>query len=116
MPAHNRIETGNYAAALRSSDRTAALLAQLDAHPAQSEHAHRYAKHDISVGYSAAMMLGNSATTWHMPLPEPYSAARACAGSRPCDSDTVAKPMQSRHTSPRAIPRTDTCLSCFSRA
>jgi hypothetical protein len=61
MPAHYWIETGNYAAALRSSDRTAALLAQLDAHPAQSEHAHRYAKHDISVGYSAAMMLGNYA-------------------------------------------------------
>ncbi len=58
MPAHYWIETGDYAAALRSSERAYALLQQLDA---SSPHRERYAKHDVSVGYSAAMMLGSYA-------------------------------------------------------
>jgi hypothetical protein len=61
MPAHYWIETGNYAAALRSSERAYALMNELTATDASSEHAQRYAKHDILVGYSAAMMLGNYA-------------------------------------------------------
>ncbi len=60
MPAHYWIETGNYAAAVRSSERAYALLAETDA-GTQSAHGERYGKHDVSVGYSAAMMLGNYA-------------------------------------------------------
>jgi hypothetical protein len=58
MPAHYWIETGNYAATVRSSERACALLGDADG-GVQSAHDERYAKHDISVGYSAAMMLGN---------------------------------------------------------
>jgi Tfp pilus assembly protein PilF len=50
MPAHYWIETGDYAAAVRSSER------------AYQMHPQHYAKHDIAVGYSAAMMLGSYAT------------------------------------------------------
>ncbi len=66
MPAHYWIETGNYAAAVRSSERAYALMTQLTADDGASEHAEQYAKHDIAVGYSAAMMLGNyaSALRW----------------------------------------------------
>jgi tetratricopeptide (TPR) repeat protein len=59
MPAHYWIETGDYAAALSSSERAYALLVQLQDTPEGSEHARRYFKHDLAVGYSAAMMLGN---------------------------------------------------------
>lgn len=59
MPAHYWIETGEYAAALRSSERAYSLITELSAQDDESEHAQRYAKHDIAVGYSAAMMLGN---------------------------------------------------------
>lgn len=58
MPAHYWIETGNYAAAVASSERAYNLLTQLDAGGA---HVNQYEKHDVSVGYSAAMMLGNYA-------------------------------------------------------
>ncbi len=61
MPAHYWIETGDYAAALASSDRTFALLERLP-DGLDGEHARRYALHDVAVGYSAAMMLGNYAT------------------------------------------------------
>ena len=64
MPAHYWIETGQYAAALASSERGYGLLVQLEAgDPGQAP---RYAKHDVAVGYSAAMMLGNYAValTW----------------------------------------------------
>jgi hypothetical protein len=59
MPAHYWIETGDYAAALRSSERAYALLSRLTGDDAESEHTQRYEKHDVAVGYSAAMMLGN---------------------------------------------------------
>ncbi len=59
MPAHYWIETGEYTAALRSSERAYTLLNMLSGDDAESEHVQRYAKHDVSVGYSAAMMLGN---------------------------------------------------------
>jgi tetratricopeptide (TPR) repeat protein len=60
MPAHYWIETGDYAAALASSDRAYALLGQLPG-GLDGAHARRYARHDVAVGYSAAMMLGNYA-------------------------------------------------------
>ncbi len=60
MPAHYWIETGDYAAALRSSDRAFGLMAQLQG-DADSPHTQHYEKHDVAVGYSAAMMLGNYA-------------------------------------------------------
>jgi tetratricopeptide (TPR) repeat protein len=60
MPAHYWIETGDYRAALASSDRAFALLGELPG-GLDGEHARRYAKHDVAVGYSAAMMLGNYA-------------------------------------------------------
>jgi len=59
MPAHYWIETGNYARALNSSERAYQLMAQLTAADATSAHVQHYAKHDVAVGYSAAMMLGN---------------------------------------------------------
>ncbi|HLY01408.1 MAG TPA: hypothetical protein VKR56_02815 [Candidatus Cybelea sp.] len=62
MPAHYWIETGEYRAALTSSDRAYALLLQLEAANEDPEHVLRYQKHDVAVGYSAAMMLGDYAT------------------------------------------------------
>jgi hypothetical protein len=62
MPAHYWIETGEYRAALASSERAYALLLQLEATNQDPEHVLRYEKHDVAVGYSAAMMLGNYAT------------------------------------------------------
>ncbi len=59
MPAHYWIETGKYAAAMRSSEKAYSLLSRLIAGDAGSEHAQRYAKHDVAVGYSAAMMMGS---------------------------------------------------------
>ncbi|HZV77086.1 MAG TPA: tetratricopeptide repeat protein [Candidatus Babeliales bacterium] len=61
MAAHYWIETGNYAAALASSERTYALVSQLYAEEPLSEHVTQYAGHDVTLGYSAAMMLGNYA-------------------------------------------------------
>lgn len=58
MPAHYWIESGNYAAALRSSDRAYALMQELQ-RDVDSPHTQHYEKHDVAVGYSAAMMLGN---------------------------------------------------------
>lgn len=58
MPAHYWIETGNYANALASSERAYALLTPTGDAGLQQSH---YGRHDISVGYSAAMMLGNYA-------------------------------------------------------
>jgi hypothetical protein len=60
VPAHYWIETGDYAAALASSDRAFGLLEQLEG-GLEAPHARHYAKHDVFVGYSAAMMLGNYA-------------------------------------------------------
>ncbi len=61
MPAHYWIETGNYAAAIASSERAYDLMQQLDAAGSDPQHADRYVIHDIAVAYSAAMMLGNYA-------------------------------------------------------
>ncbi len=62
MPAHYWIETGNYRAALASSERAYALLLQLEGTNEDAKHLDHYLKHDVAVGYSAAMMLGSYAT------------------------------------------------------
>jgi Tetratricopeptide repeat len=59
MPAHYWIETGNYAAALASSERAIALLNSLANDDGGPKHVQSYEKHDVLVGYSAAMMLGD---------------------------------------------------------
>jgi hypothetical protein len=59
MPAHYWIETGNYAAALASSERAVALMNALESDDAGPRHVQSYQKHDVLVGYSAAMMLGD---------------------------------------------------------
>jgi len=61
MPAHYWIETGDYAAALRSSERAYQLMSSLIAADPDSQHVQQYEKHDVAVGYSAAMMLGDYA-------------------------------------------------------
>ncbi|HVN68534.1 MAG TPA: hypothetical protein VMU38_02625 [Candidatus Binatia bacterium] len=53
MPAHYWIETGDYAAALASSERAYELIVADGGKP------ERYLQHDVSVGYAAAMMLGD---------------------------------------------------------
>ncbi|MGB6519065.1 MAG: tetratricopeptide repeat protein [Candidatus Cybelea sp.] len=68
MPAHYWIETGNYAAALASSERAVTLMNALSNDDAGPKHVQSYAKHDVAVGYSAAMMLGD------------YGAAQRWAG------------------------------------
>ena len=62
MPAHFWIESGDYAKALTSSERAYQMLVQLDATDHRDLSAQRYASHDVSVGYEAAMMLGSYAT------------------------------------------------------
>jgi tetratricopeptide (TPR) repeat protein len=66
MPAHYWIETGDYAAAVTSSQRAFSLMSQLAGDAAGAAHVNQYEKHDVSIGYSAAMMLGNYelARTW----------------------------------------------------
>jgi tetratricopeptide (TPR) repeat protein len=77
MPAHYWIETGNYAAALASSERAYALLQQLESTNGEEEHVHRYLKHDVAVGYSAAMMLGNYTTAqlWSARMDNAYDTS-----------------------------------------
>ena len=74
MPAHYWIETGNYVAALASSERAYALLVRLQAMPDGEEHARHYLKHDVTVGYSAAMMLSDygAATIWAQRMTTAY--------------------------------------------
>ncbi|MGB8907177.1 MAG: tetratricopeptide repeat protein [Candidatus Cybelea sp.] len=59
MPAHYWIETGNYVAALASSERAVSLMSSLANDDAGTKHVQSYEKHDVLVGYSAAMMLGD---------------------------------------------------------
>ncbi len=77
MPSHYWIETGDYRAALASSGRAYALLLQLEASGDDAEHVLRYQKHDVAVGYSAAMMLGNYATAqvWSARMDSVYDAS-----------------------------------------
>ncbi len=66
MPAHYWIETGAYGNAIASSQRAYDLLLQLDALDHRTLAEERYAGHDVSIGYSAAMMLGDyrQAAAW----------------------------------------------------
>lgn len=66
MPAHYWIETGDYGSAIASSQRAYDLLLELDTLDHRTLGEERYAGHDVSIGYSAAMMLGNyrQAATW----------------------------------------------------
>ena len=77
MPAHYWIETGNYPAALASSERAYALLLQLESANEDAEHVDRYLKHDVAVGYSAAMMLGNypTAQLWSARMDTAYDTS-----------------------------------------
>jgi tetratricopeptide (TPR) repeat protein len=61
MPAHTWIETGNYAAAIASSERAETLFEQLEAIPGRDPAHDRFDDHDVSVGYAATMMLGSYA-------------------------------------------------------
>jgi Tfp pilus assembly protein PilF len=61
MPSHYWIETGDYGAAIRSSDRAYALIVRLESTPDGEAHVQQYLKHDVAVGYAAAMMLENYA-------------------------------------------------------
>jgi len=62
MPAHFWIETGEYASAVASSERAFSLLTRLQALPGRNPEHDRYFNHDVYVGYSAAMMLGDFGT------------------------------------------------------
>jgi tetratricopeptide (TPR) repeat protein len=62
MPAHYWIETGNYAKAIASSERAYTLSMQLENLAERNVDHDRYLIHDVYVGYSAAMMLGDYAT------------------------------------------------------
>jgi tetratricopeptide (TPR) repeat protein len=77
MPAHYWIETGDYAAAVRSSDRAYALLLQLEGARGESAHVEQYLKHDVAVGYNATMMLENydAAKTWAQRMASAYGIA-----------------------------------------
>jgi tetratricopeptide (TPR) repeat protein len=77
MPAHYWIETGDYAAALASSERAYDALQKLEETPAGATHANRYVRHDIMVGYSATMMLGNYATArlWSQRVSGAYNSS-----------------------------------------
>jgi len=76
MPAHYWTETGNYTAAIASSERAYTLMQQLNTSGSDPQHTDRYVNHDIAVGYAAAMMLGN------------YSVARQWAQRMAAGLDT----------------------------
>ena len=61
MPAHVWIETGAYAKAIASSERAYLLFEALKSDTARDPFHDRLEDHDVYVGYSAAMMLGNYA-------------------------------------------------------
>jgi len=77
MPAHYWIETGNYAAALASSERAYRLFMQLQTIPGRDPDHDRYLAHDVYVGYSAAMMLNDygAAQTWSRRMDAAYGAS-----------------------------------------
>lgn len=62
MPSHYWIESGNYAAAVASSERAYRLFEQLQQVGDRNPDHDRYLIHDAYVGYSGAMMLGDYAT------------------------------------------------------
>lgn len=74
MPAHYWIESGNYSNAIKSSERAHALFEQLMQLPGRSDDHDKYLKHDVYVGYSASMMLGNFAVAgvWAKRMDDAY--------------------------------------------
>lgn len=85
MPAHYWIETGNYAAALASSERAYRLFTELQRVPDRNPEHDRYLQHDVYVGYSAALMLGNYATA------QEWSARASQVFATPYDSLTALR-------------------------
>jgi tetratricopeptide (TPR) repeat protein len=77
MPAHYWIESGNYAAALASSERAYQLFTRLQGVPGRNPEHDRYLAHDAYVGYSAAMMLGDYAVakTWSSRMNAAYETS-----------------------------------------
>ena len=102
MPAHYWIETGNYAAALASSERAYGLFERLERIGNRDPEHDRYLLHDTYVGYSAAMMLGDypTARMWsgrmNVAFATPYDGLTALRFGRFTDAlrfardDTVA--------------------------
>ena len=97
MPAHYWIETGNYNAALASSERAYRLFAQLQNVPGRDPDHDRYFSHDVYVGYSAAMMLGDYdvARTWSQRMDAAYGtsydALTALRFGRYADASALAR-------------------------
>jgi tetratricopeptide repeat protein len=97
MPAHYWIETGNYAAAVASSERALALFSQLQTIAQHDSEHDRYLRHDTYVGYSAAMMLGNYALArlWSARMETafgtPFAALTALRFGRYADAYALAK-------------------------
>ncbi len=77
MPAHYWIETGNYAAALASSERAYGLFVELQKTPGRDPDHDRYLPHDVYVGYSAAMMSNDyaAARTWSQRMNQAYGTS-----------------------------------------
>jgi len=97
MPAHYWIESGDYAAALTSSERAYRLFMQLQNVPGRDPDHDRYLAHDVYVGYSAAMMLGDYAVgrTWSQRMDAaygtPYEALTALRFGRYADASALAR-------------------------
>jgi tetratricopeptide (TPR) repeat protein len=83
MPSHFWIETGNYAAAVASSERAYKLFMQLQRIRDRNPDHDRYLIHDVYVGYSGAMMLDDYAGA------RAWSARMNAAYGTPFDSLTA---------------------------
>jgi tetratricopeptide (TPR) repeat protein len=92
MPAHFWIETGDYEAAIRSSERAYTLIEQIQSTPDGGAHVEQYLKHDVAVGYSAAMTLENYAVakSWAQRMAAAYGIGfDAITALRFGDNDTA---------------------------
>lgn len=85
MPAHYWIETGDYAAAVASSERAYELFARLRGTSGADPDHERYLAHDVYVGYSAAMMLGDYAVA------QRWSGRMSTAFETPYDALTALR-------------------------
>ncbi len=85
MPAHYWIETGDYAAAVASSERAYQLFARLRVLTGVDSGHERYLPHDVYVGYSAAMMLGDYAVA------QRWSGRMSAAFDTPYDALTALR-------------------------
>lgn len=96
MPAHYWIESGDYSAALASSERAYQLFMRLQSEPDRDPDHDRYLAHDVYVGYSAAMMLDDYAVarTWSQRMDSSYGtsydALTALRFSRYADAFSLA--------------------------